>query len=286
MRHASFLVLVVLSVTACQKVLGFEEFEEGTAASGGSSGGGGTAGAAGAAGAGPCTGGPGDMVGLRRPNGKCMFIDPYEVTREQYQAYVTTNPTRPSGCESNTDLATPEETQLSACTTSAEADAGADAGSDAGAPDPKLPMTCVDWCDAAGFCAYQGKTLCKGERLAPKDPNQSAWYMACAGADKWGYPYGAQYQAAACNESCTASCALAAPGTFTSCKTPEGVYDLAGNAGEWVDECTSTSADAECHQRGGTLHDTSSAAWCEGAATVKKKIGLPNVGFRCCWEPS
>lgn len=68
--------------------------------------------------------------------------------------------------------------------------------------------------------------------------------------------------------------ATAPRGSFVDGRSPEGVWDLAGNVAEWVDV---TSGNVT---RGGSFADSEVAA--VNALSVKTVSGAtPNVGFRC-----
>lgn len=100
--------------------------------------------------------------------------------------------------------------------------------------------------EALAYCAAQGKRLC----------TETEWVRACKGPSAWRYPYGPKYDEHACNQdkkhiapswgklgkwpSAEAKAEAerldqAEPsGSRPGCVSPEGVFDLTGNAGEWV----------------------------------------------------
>jgi formylglycine-generating enzyme required for sulfatase activity len=86
------------------------------------------------------------------------------------------------------------------------------------------PVVCVDWFQAAQYCAQVGKRL----------PSEAEWERAAAGPEQSRYPWGddpptcARAQFDGCWEH-TRPVGLRPEGA-----TPEGVHDLAGNASEWV----------------------------------------------------
>lgn len=285
-------MLVALAVTAlalggCQKIWGFEDFEEGAAAGGSAGGGaggstGGVAGSGGAsggsAGAAPCVDGaaPGGMIGVRIQDQSCVWIDPKEVTRAEYETFRLAAPTPPSICNWNSSLDSPEKKQgTTPCLGPGET-------GDAGDVPGDLPVTCVDWCDAYSYCAHQNKVLCPG---TINQAQKGAWFDVCSSNGANDYPYPGSFQADYCNDSSSSAKALVGVGTKTECKTPNGVYDMTGNASEWLDACSATTQAANCDTRGGNYNDSSGVALCKGANAVAKEMGLPGLGFRCCWLP-
>lgn len=154
-------------------------------------------------------------------------------------------------------------------------------------PESTAPVL-VDWCDAFAFCKWVGKSLCgamDGGALAPGDVDSfttSEWNNACTNDGTTKYPYGDMLQPDAC-----ASAALHPVGTLPGCQGPAGVYDLIGNAWEWIDSCGPTpammdAATANCAIRGGSYEESSKDITCAHAVTANRGDGTGTTGFRCC----
>jgi formylglycine-generating enzyme required for sulfatase activity len=99
---------------------------------------------------------------------------------------------------------------------------------------------------AEAWCAERSKRLC----------TEDEWLRACRGTAGWDFPYGPKYEEHHCNHDkrfipprwktlhrwpAPAGKAEAArldqsepSGARETCTTPEGVFDLTGNAAEWV----------------------------------------------------
>ncbi|WP_437935225.1 SUMF1/EgtB/PvdO family nonheme iron enzyme [Sorangium sp. So ce341] len=96
------------------------------------------------------------------------------------------------------------------------------------------PINCVDYSQAESYCRFRGRRL----------PTEAEWEVAARGAAGRAFVWGDDAPACerACydrNEGCLArgtEVATCASGAHPSDRTPEGVYDLAGNVSEWVSD--------------------------------------------------
>jgi formylglycine-generating enzyme required for sulfatase activity len=274
-------------------VLGFEDFESGSGGSAGSgaaggvggAGGGGVGGASGSsgsAGSTPCTdpNAPAGMIGVRISSGNCIWIDPHEVTNDDYGQFIA-------------QFSDPAAFITTPCAfKSVKDDFEPGCATDGAVPvvDPGDPVTCVDWCDARAYCLYHGKVLC-GD---PATPNVSWWEDVCSDNDTHNYGYVGQYNKDTCNGGENVShgclggpCELVAPGSSPGCVTVSGVYDMSGNAAEWTAECNgNTNENDTCKVRGGSVADGASALQCSTATAPQRGTRAQHRGFRCCWHPS
>ena len=235
----------------------------------------------------PCPGSGGPAM-VRLPEGYC--IDSTEVTRAQYEEWVSTSPSSRGQivkCLSNTTFAP----DVSCMGSSSVCQSGCD----------NHPQVCVNWCDAYAYCLAVGKRLCGKIGGGPNGYNDyasvalSQWYNACTSHGAHIFPYGNTYDGQACNGGDHGVGTTVAVGSMSTCQSPEaaysGVYDLSGNVSEWTDECTgdAVTTPLNCRHGGGAL-------WADGALDcalgwTSTQVGLggpmipvpqPTVGFRCC----
>jgi len=154
-----------------------------------------------------------------------------------------------------------------------------------------LPVYGVDWCDAYGFCKWAGQRLCGKVGGGPTpfdDTNVSyqddQWARACSAAGMLSFPYGSEFDAQKCNGEEYGAGAAIEVGEAMGCEGGyPGIFDLAGNVGEWVDSCDGTRGQADlCTSRGGFYGASGEAVSCGGAATTTRDKRIAGLGFRCC----
>jgi formylglycine-generating enzyme required for sulfatase activity len=218
--------------------------------------------------AGPCQTGRGPVMVVTP--GAC--VDSTEVTRVQYKAFLDTNP--------------PTTGQDPRC-------AWNDSFVPTGGWPPDnttntLPVVWVDFCDAVAFCKWSGKHLCGlrdgGAPLPVTSMNPTAeWYYGCTHSGDYTYPYGAKYEAGACNGP--DGSALAPVASFKKCEGGyPGLFDMAGNAQEWFNGCGTADAatDDQCLLGGGSYQVPPS---CDTIYTAYRAYTFKDLSFRCCASP-
>jgi formylglycine-generating enzyme required for sulfatase activity len=155
------------------------------------------------------------------------------------------------------------------------------------------PVVCVDRNMAAAFCSWIGGTL----------PSEADWELAARGpmadADAYHiYPWGDdtpdchRARSAACSPGALSNAGL----TGSAGQSPFGLYDMAGNAAEWVADCshpdyTGAPADGSAWTfgcdgvggvtRGGSYLDGADRIRVAYRRPVQPSARLEYVGFRC-----
>lgn len=144
----------------------------------------------------------------------------------------------------------------------------------------RLPTTAISWFDARLACQNAGHRLCTARE----------WALACAGTleaeGARAYPYGAEHEPERCNFGADGTDLtqrrLAPGGSFEGCVTPEGVFDLSGNLGEWLADEGPGGNLREL--RGGSYATYPEAARCvpHPLAHQPPDVEFDGMGFRCC----
>lgn len=139
-----------------------------------------------------------------------------------------------------------------------------------------MPQTNVTFQAAEKACKAHGKRLCTEEE----------WERACKGSAGLRFPYGANFDAEACNteDASGEDRPVAASGTFSRCRSGYGIADMSGNVAEW----TSSKYNADLEDR--TLKGGASDRPDYATRCASRKNGAPGtrsdrIGFRCCAAP-
>jgi formylglycine-generating enzyme len=216
-----------------------------------------------------CAGGEGPAT--VRIDGVC--IDSTEVTNDDYQAFLSDEPSTTSQ---------PEECAWN--------DSFVPAGWPPATGTSEYPVGSVDWCDARAYCSWADKRLCGrvgGGAVdwgARSDRHENEWYRACSGAAASRYPYGSDFDAARCVVSGDSS---APAGSKASCEGGyAGLFDLIGNVWEWTDSCVNSdpvgAEEFQCDRRGGAFTVQPTDADCTAGELLRRNLQQPDTGFRCC----
>lgn len=228
---------------------------------------------------GTCTECPEGMRRVYSNEAYFYCIDVGEVTNEDYLAfserYTPASVIASSACANNTSLV--PDTECSSALTDV--------------PSRKLPVVCVDYCDAEAYCTMKGKRLCGRVGGTMNDPGDnvnaaaSEWFAACTGPSMTVYPYGDAASANKCNSSGYAPADMGPRdlATLSECQGGfAGLYNMSGNVAEWEWSCSSSAANAPCSTRGGSFKDGPYEVRCSGSISRSRREASEEVGFRCC----
>jgi formylglycine-generating enzyme required for sulfatase activity len=205
------------------------------------------------------------MVSITSPTGN-FCIDSTEVTNSQYADFLAANPSttqQPAECAWNSTFRPSSGWPATAS---------------------ERPVAFVDWCDAAAYCRWAGKSLCgRIDNASPLNEvdatsSQSQWYQACTQGGTQPVPYGSSVNTQACPMVSSLEDVTSRP---CCASVNPRVYGLNLNASEWLNACTGTSGITDtCRIAGAT--SSSSTACMAAVRSVARNSALPTTSFRCC----
>lgn len=260
---------------------------------------------------------PANMTIVARATGGAYCVDSTEVTKGQYNKFITAN--------------VPVTTQIAACLGTNTTFIPRGAWPPATTPSIleftlSLPVHYVDWCDAYAYCKWAKKEMCgtvNGGPIAMADTNDStkdAWYNACTAQGTKDYPYGGSFDTLKCNGKGANGASQGLLPTNAGFGHPENedddvyqivtsdvngniltytktgcqggsvsLYQMSGNVAEWEDSCDGAG---NCKLRGGsyTPPDLQSNLRCDANRVLQRvpplnaqgAADLKDVGIRCC----
>jgi formylglycine-generating enzyme required for sulfatase activity len=135
---------------------------------------------------------------------------------------------------------------------------------------PNQPAIGLTWFEAEAFAnAHDARLLSLDERM-----------QAMRGESNRPYPWGQPFGRGKANTREENAGRPTAVGLYREDRTPEGLFDLAGNVAEW----TADEADEAHVIHPGSWNAPSMSAWAKARALVSPKTRSADLGFRVCRE--
>jgi formylglycine-generating enzyme required for sulfatase activity len=226
------------------------------------------------------------MVRVPLPDGGSFCIDSTEVSNTQYWAFIR--------------AAVPFSQQPPICAWNDSYSQGYGL-----LPADNLPAVLMDWCDARAYCAWAGKRLCgkiggghiplgSSPTFNPVDPLKEEWAYACTAGGTRVYPYGDVYEKTGCVTLDYASDPVYLDSEIRLRPSREakkcqggfpGLYDMGGNASEWVDESYNETGKSDTVIRfGADFAAGEGDTKCIYRESDTRDGGDGGTGIRCCKE--
>ena len=102
------------------------------------------------------------------------------------------------------------------------------------------PVVGISWYGAIAYCAWLTVELRRQGKIAADElvrlPTEAEWEWAAAGTGKRTYPWGDTFAEWRCNTKESALDQTTPVHMYPDGRTPEGVWDLAGNVWEWSND--------------------------------------------------
>jgi formylglycine-generating enzyme required for sulfatase activity len=134
-----------------------------------------------------------------------FYIDRYEVTNRQFQAFVEA-----TGYRTDAEKKPEVNTWRTAFTPGKE----------------EHPVIWMSWNDANAYCQWAGARL----------PTEAEWEKAARGDDARLWPWGSEWDNTRLNAAESQTKATTEIGSFPNGASPYGAMDMAGNVWEWVND--------------------------------------------------
>jgi len=133
----------------------------------------------------------------------------------------------------------------------------------------EIPLHDLTFNEAKTSCATVGLHVC----------TEQEWRLTCGGVGNRPWPYGFKYEAKTCHYGLLPNDEnhIVAAGTMPLCKSPEGVFDLSGNAWEWT-----ASSSGKGELRGGGSNISAGYGRCNARAPATDTFSTSETGVRCC----
>ena len=147
------------------------------------------------------------------------------------------------------------------------------------------------------YCAWAGRRLCGAIGGATitidefQDPAKAEWTFACTKGGTRAYPYGNVYSATACNGADFDAGAPLAVGTLKTCEGGyAGLFDMSGNAHEWLATCDvpvdGVQDTAPCAIANSSWEQPIGDMACNQIDTGSLRSDTSeDLGVRCCSDP-
>jgi hypothetical protein len=147
----------------------------------------------------------------------------------------------------------------------------------------RLPWASVTKEEAQAACVRAGARLC----------TTAEWEKACKGTANTAFPYGATFDATACNGKAYAATPAVLPtdkpgGKCVSTWTAGTIFNMSGNVKEWTATAFSGSTPTAYEIKGGAFDTPSINGFGAGLScdydlpAPSSNLQLPTLGFRCC----